>query len=368
MEPPPLDLVEAVDRRADGLPFFVGELTAGLEEVGGLVRRDGTVGLAESARLAAPESVTDAVLARTAELRESAGEAVELAAVLGVRVHLPTLATLVSPEAVDELFDAGLLVEEEASGDGELAAFRHALVQEALYRAVPWARRRSHHARVATRLAEQGWGSEAVAAHWIAAHEPSRARPLLLAAAQRSCSLHAYRDAARLVGRALEVWPEELDPGSRTEALERLAGCAELCGEHQAAAEAWSEAARRRQSDGEVPAVAAAHRRLATALEMLGDLPGAIAAREAAAAEFAEVGQRLDAVEERLVLAEHLGSAAHHTRALEHAVAATADADSLGRADLRARALAIEGSIRSAMGEGAKGVEMARQGDRKSVV
>lgn len=362
MEPPPLDLVEAVDRRADGLPFFVGELTAGLEEVGGLVRRDGTVGLAESARLAAPESVTDAVLARTAELRESAGEAVELAAVLGVRVHLPTLATLVSPEAVDELFDAGLLVEEEASGDGELAAFRHALVQEALYRAVPWARRRSHHARVATRLAEQGWGSEAVAAHWIAAHEPSRARPLLLAAAQRSCSLHAYRDAARLVGRALEVWPEELDPGSRTEALERLAGCAELCGEHQAAAEAWSEAARRRQSDGEVPAVAAAHRRLATALEMLGDLPGAIAAREAAAAEFAEVGQRLDAVEERLVLAEHLGSAAHHTRALEHAVAATADADSLGRADLRARALAIEGSIRSAMGEGAKGVEMARQG------
>jgi len=360
--PAAADLVDAVDRRAEGLPFFVEELVAGLEDAGGLVHRDGTVGLAESAQLWVPESVTDAVLARTAELRESAGEAVELAAVLGVRVHLPTLAALVSPEAVDELLDAGLLAEEEASGDGELAAFRHALVQEALYRAVPWARRRSHHGRVAAHLAEQGWDSEAVADHWIAAHEQSRARPLLLAAAQRSCSLHAYRDATRLVGRALEIWPEQVDPEGRTEALERLAECAELCGEHQAASEAWSEVARLRQSAGEVPAVAVAHRRLATALEMLGDLPRAIAAREAAAAEFAEVGQRLDAVEERLVLAEHLTSAAHNTRALEHAVAATADTVSLGRADLRARALAMEGSIRAAMGEGAKGVEMARQG------
>jgi DNA-binding CsgD family transcriptional regulator/tetratricopeptide (TPR) repeat protein len=360
--PASAELVDAVYRRAEGLPFFVEELIEGLEEVEGLVHRDGRVGLAENARLSVPESVTDAVLARTAELRESAGEAVELAAVLGVRVHLPTLAALVSPEAVDDLLDAGLLVEEEDSGDGELAAFRHALVQEALYRAVPWARRRSHHGRVAARLAEQGWDPEAVADHWIAAHEESRARPLLLMAAQRSCLLYAYRDAARLVGRALEIWPEHVDSGDRTETLERLAGCAELCGEHQAASDAWSEVVRLRQSAGEVAAVAAAHRRLATALEMLGDLPRSPAAREAAAAEFAAVGQRLDAVEERLVLAEHLSSAAHNTRALEHAVAATADADSLGRADLRARALAMEGDIRAAMGEGAKGVEMARQG------
>lgn len=89
--PASADLVDAVDRRAEGLPFFVEELIAGLEEMEGLVHRDGKVGLAENARLSVPESVTDAVLARTAELRESAGEAVEFAAVLGVRVHLPTL-------------------------------------------------------------------------------------------------------------------------------------------------------------------------------------------------------------------------------------------------------------------------------------
>ncbi len=361
--PVSLDLLTAVDRRAEGLPFFVEEMAAGLEDAGALREADGMVELAEDVDLAPPESVTDAVLARTADLRRTAGEAVELAAVLGVRVHLPTLAGLVSSEAVDELLEAGLLLEEFPGAPGaDVAVFRHALVQEVLHRAIPWGRRRRQHVRVATCLAEQGAAPEAVAEHWIAAHEPSRARPLLLAAAQRSCSLHAYRDAARLVRRALESWPEQTDPEGRIDALERLAGCAELCGEHQAAADAWAAAAGLRAKAGDVAGVAAANRRRATALEMVGDVSGAMAAREAAAAGFASAGDRGEAVEERILLADHLWSAGQNTRALEHAVAATEDAELLDRPDLRARALAVQGGIRAAMGEGARGVEMARDG------
>lgn len=357
-------LLTAVYSRADGLPFFVEELAATLAETGSLWERDGALEVAADAALPLPESVVDAVLARTADLRREHREAVELAAVLGVRVQLPALAGLVSPEDIDELLDAGLLVEQgRAVADGtDVAVFRHALVQEALYGAISWARRRSHHLRVARCLTEHGCAPETVAEHWIAAHEYEKARPLLLDAAERNCSLHAYRDAAWLARRALDVWPEGIDPAGRIAALERLAGCAELCDEHQSAADVWTTVVQLRRAAGDVAGVGMAKRRLATARELLGDWSGAVAAREAAGTAFAATGARGEAAEERLVLAEHLWSAGHNTRALEHAVAATEDAEVADRPDLRARALAMQGGIRAAIGEGARGVELAREG------
>lgn len=354
-------LLTEVHSRADGLPFVIEELAATLTEAGSLRECDGRLQVAADAAIPLPESVVDAVLARTADLRTAHLEAVELAAVLGVGVQLPVLAELVPPDNVDELLDAGLLVEQATAGS-EVAVFRHALVREALYGAIPWARRRRHHVRVAKCLTDHAAPPETVAEHWIAAHEYDRARPLLLAAAERNCSLHAYRDAARLAGRALDVWPEHVDPGGRITALERLAGCAELCDEHESAADVWATLARLRQDTGDVAGVGTANRRLATAREMLGDWSGAIAAREAAAAAFATAGASGEAAEERLALAGQLRSAAHKTRALAHAVAATEAAEAADRPDLRARSLGLQGAIRAEIGESTRGVELAREG------
>jgi DNA-binding CsgD family transcriptional regulator len=355
---PSARLVAAIHTRADGLPFFVEELAATLLESEALRQVDGVLDVAGDAPVPLPESVVDAVLARTEELRRAHPVAVELAAVFGVRVDLPVLATLVPPEDIDGLLDAGLLVEQGAG----VATFRHALVRDALYGAISWGRRRGHHVRIARCLAEAGRPPETVAEHWIAAHEYRNARPLLLAAAERNCSLHAYRDAARLAERALDVWPEEDDPDGRIAALERLGECAELCDEHASAAATWSTLARLRHARGDVVGAGEANRRVATACELLGDWPRAVAARESAERAFTAVGAHGEAAEEQLALAARLRSAAHKSRALDYANAAATAAEVADRPDLRARALGLQGAIRAELGQGAPGVKLARQG------
>ena len=52
-----------------------------------------------------------------------------------------------------------------------LASFRHALTREALYRDVPWARRRELHRRYADQLTRRGASSALIAEHWLAAHD-----------------------------------------------------------------------------------------------------------------------------------------------------------------------------------------------------
>jgi predicted ATPase len=80
-------------------------------------------------------------------------------------VDLPVLADLVAPSDIDQLIEAGLLCEQNA----DTAVFRHALVRDALYRAIPWARRRGHHRLVAEHLTARGSATELIAEHWTAA-------------------------------------------------------------------------------------------------------------------------------------------------------------------------------------------------------
>jgi DNA-binding CsgD family transcriptional regulator/tetratricopeptide (TPR) repeat protein len=356
--PPSPTLLAAVHGRAGGLPFFVVELAASLVDGGALEERAGALDLVADAGLPVPESVFDAVLAGTRDLREQHASAADYAAVLGVQVDLPALAALVGPVELDAVLEAGLLLERDTA----TATFRHGLVREALYRSIPWARRRSRHQHCAEVLALQGAPPAIVAEHWIAAHAPERARPLLLAAAEEHCAVHAYRDAAALVGRALALWPEGDDPPAHLAVLERLAECAELSGEAAAAAATWLDVARRRQASGDVGLVGVAHRRAANAADLLGDLALAAAERAAAADAFTCAGALADAAVERLALAGQLKAAGRLSESLEQAVSATGAAATAERRDVQAQALALQGAVRAALGEGTHGVRLARSG------
>lgn len=357
-KPPSAALASAVHDRAAGVPFFVEELAYALSDTEGVRETDGELDLEPGTEMPLPDSVLDAVLLRTAELRRQVQDAVELAAVLGVRVDLATLADLVPPADVDQLLDRGLIREEGARS----AVFRHALVRDALYRAIPWARRRSHHRLVAELISAHGGPPAVVAEHWMAAHELERARPLLLAAAKRCCAVHAYRDATALWRRALDIWPASADSEERIAVLEALADCTELSGDLESAVPAWAEVAehRRARSDGELAGVA--YRRLANAAELLGDHVTATSSREAAAEAFAAAGAHAEAASEHIALATHLTAATHHTRALEHAKAGGAEADAAARIDLKAQALAVQGTIHASMGDRRQGLELARSG------
>jgi len=357
---PAVLLVDEIHARTEGLPFFVEELTSALLLGDGLAvdAATGTVDLARSAGLPLPEGVVDAVVTRTADLCAEHGGAVEQAATLGVSVDLPTLTALVGPGEVDALLEDGVLQE----SDSETAMFRHALVRDALYRSIPWARRRDLHREAAAALAAREAPPALVADHWLAAQSPERARPLLLAAAEQHCAVHAYRDAAVLARRAIGLWPEGEDPAALLDTLERLAECAELCGEPEEAADTWADIAARHRRTGDLERAAVAHRRSANACELLGDLDRTTIERDAAARAFGEAGAPGDAAAERLALAQKLRTAGQLAESLEQAVLATEGAVGSGRRDLEAHALAFQGAVRSALGDGAHGVELARAG------
>jgi len=358
-QPPDPALVAALYDRTQGVPFFVEELAAALVGCGRL--RPGSAGLefAAGEELPLPDTVRDAVLLRAAGLTDLARQALELAAVAGLQFDCDLVAELAGGETgLDVPIERGLIVE-VAPGQ---AAFRHALTREALYGDIPWPRRRALHRQLAARLQTRGMPPGAVAEHWLAARDFEQGRRALLVAAEASCRIHAYRDAASAARRALELWPEGEDEPGRLVVLDRLGQCAELCGELSEAARAWQEVAASHRLTGEARQLAEVERRLATVYELQGAWERALAARLAAAETFAASQLPGEAAAERLAAAAQLEAACRFNAALELVAVAAAEAAQAGRADLKAQACALEGAIRAGRGEINVGIELIQAG------
>ncbi|MFV0131867.1 ATP-binding protein [Streptomyces sp. HMX87] len=351
------EVLNTILRRSHGVPFYVEELAAAIAES----RTE--VGEASSPVRLVPESVRDAALQRVARLSEPARALAELAAA-GASVHLDVLTELGTEEAVEELLESGVLVEsrDPVSGVAE-AAFRQALVGEALYATIPWARRRRLHAALAQALEGRGQAPAIVAAHWEEAHEPARVRPLLLAAAEAACQVHAFHDAKNAIDRALALWPAGEDDAARVQAVNRLGECAERCGELAEAARAWEEVAAAHRAAGDHQALARVEQSLAGVYELADDWPRALEARYLAVEEFARAGASTEAATERLAAAAHLQYAGDLTAALRLVREAWADIDATAHdvTGLRARAMGLEGLIRTKLGDAAAGTGLTRQ-------
>jgi len=393
-EPEP-ELVSAVAGRADGIPFAVEELTAALRLGGHLAYREGAVGLAGTGHAVLPEGIREAVLLRAAQLGPDAAPVLDAAAVAGNEFDVDlVLAVAGVPEWPEQLASCGLV---SAVSDGR-AAFRHALTRDAAYAAVPWSRRRALHRAIAGRLAAGHAPPALIAEHLLAARELAAARAALVAAAAADYAVHAYRDAARALRTALDLWPPDRpgeEDAERLAVVDQLARCAEMCAEHaeavtllreladgyrgtavQGGAAPGATAASGTAAGGTAASGAAAggtaaggtaaarlagaQRRLALAHELLGQWDAALAAREAAAVAFAAAGQPAEAAVERLAAAAHLRSAASFPAALETLVAARPDAEASGRADLLLRIDGLRGNVLSRMGRAREGVATVR--------
>jgi DNA-binding CsgD family transcriptional regulator len=345
-------LAGAVYDRTQGVPFFVEELVAALTVEELLAPGADGLALTPGRDVPLPETVRDAVLVLVERLSREARTAVELAAVAGQRFDLELLEELEGASGLDEAFALGLLAEV----DPGVAAFRHALVREALHADVPWARRRELHRRVGAALERRAAPPRLVAEHWLGAGENERARRALVAAADASCSVHAYRDASEALRKALELWPDGADE-ARLDLADRLARCAERAGELREAARLWEAIAR---EAGAVDPLrrAQAKRNVAAPYRLLGNRERAAAARAVAAEAFAEVGAFADAAEVRLVLAWDFEARAddgvfHVLDAAEH------DGRRAGRDDLVARARGMRGHMVARRGRFDEGAAMA---------
>ncbi|MDA0180170.1 AAA family ATPase [Solirubrobacter phytolaccae] len=357
-------LAAALYDRTQGIPFFIQELAAVLQAGDRLSAGPDGLELLHDTEVPIPETIRDAVLARTMGLSDAGRAAAEAAAVVGPEFRLD-----LAP-ALDELLEAGLIVE---SRPGH-AAFRHALVHGAIYEDVPWRRRRDLHAAFADALQFGGAPSREIAAHRLAAGDRERALDAFLASARELAYVHAHRDAAAAALQALDLWPDGERPEERLAALDVYAQSAELAGDLPEATRALREAIAVRRAgvigglsaetpDAEaVAALATTERRLAGLFELQGDREHALLTRRSAAAAFDLAHLPGEAAAERLLLAAYGQSAGRHAEAAELARTAQADGERAGRSDLRARALGLEGVARAKRGEFAEGVETIRAG------
>jgi tetratricopeptide (TPR) repeat protein len=355
---PAPSLVRAIQDRTQGIPFFVEELAGALLLMNSLKEGARGLELLESTQVPVPETVRDAVLIGVRDLSEPTRAASEVAAVAGETFDLGLVGELASGEGLGELLELGLITE---AGEGT-GAFRHALTREALYADIPWLRRQALHRSLAEGLSARGGRSIEVANHWLGAQQQSRARPALLAAADESRSVHAYRDATRAGRQALELWPEGEDDDGRLEVLETYANSAELSGELAEAARAWREVCTIHQAAGGGRRLADAQRRLAGAYDLTGDRGSAMAARAAAAEAYTGGGMPAEAAIERLAMANYLRAGAEYSEAIELAETAGREAATAERLDLRARALGLEGVARAKRGDSEGGLEKVRAG------
>lgn len=352
-------LVGLVHSRTGGVPFFIEELAAAL---GASARiRTGPAGLelADADELPLPDGVRDAVLVRASRLSEDARAALTVAAAISQSFDRDLAAALASlDEWPEECLHHGFVVEAER----DRLMFRHDLVREAFYGEIAWSRRPGLHRAIAQRFEDDRAPASAIAEQWVRGREPDRARLAFLTAAHECGAVHAYRDAARCIRRALAMWPEGADERGRLNALDELGRCAERDGDLSGAVQAWRESADGWRSSAEPVRLGETLRCLGGALELQGRWEDALAARQQAADSFATAGRLADAAAERLLAAAHLRSAASLQAALTVLKTARSEARRSARTDLEARVLGLEGNVRARMGETGQSLRLVRTG------
>ena len=309
-----LDPVD-VHARTAGNPFFVSQI---------LAQPDSPL----------PESVRDAVIARTSALASAQRRALELLSCAPEGASGELLAALAVPPAlVEALETTGLL---DRRGDGGVA-FRHEIARLSVLGAMPPGAEPAHHAAMIEALEAVGGDASVLVHHATAAADvPRILRNATIAAAEAARS-GAHREAVAFYELALRhIGPD--DPAGRAAVLEPLAEELYLTDRLDAAIAARMQAVELRRELGDVVAVGDGHRALSlfawysadcstaerqdnAAISILSDagerraFGNALANRAYLAAGRGDTAKGLQAGREAQQIADELGDAALHTAA-----------------------------------------------------
>lgn len=352
-------LVAKLYEHTQGIPLFVEELVVALHELGQLQEGTNGLELVSETALPIPQTIRDAVSLRLDNLSAPARKFLETAASIGMNVDLDMVIYLLGDDAgLEEIIHYGFIHE---TGQGR-AEFRHALTREAIYKEIIWTRRRKLHHHIAVKMEADGGPPQLVAEHWLKAKDFHKAHLALKVAAQQSCRLHAYRDAADNAERALEIWPANSNETERLEMLDMLGYCAQLNGQLSDTIRAWRELAEGQHSLGNEAAFAETQRRLAGVYQLQGMWRQAMSARQTAVSAFLACHLMAEAATEHLAMASHMQAAGQMELAVELAEMAWREAGESGRFDLIARSLGIKGLALGKLGRIDEGLTTAQQG------
>jgi class 3 adenylate cyclase/tetratricopeptide (TPR) repeat protein len=224
----PAGLQQAIERRAEGNPFFIQEILRSFIDLGGL-EPDGKGGWWLTGRLdlSLPDTLEGSIVARADRLPEETRQTLRLASVVGRGFDEPLLLTLTG------LAEAELERQLRRLQDMELIrgvqpataaafVFTHSLIQEAIYDGLTARERRALHARVAEELEALATPHQEdyhgiLAYHYGKAERWDQARDHLLKAGERAGDLGAG-EATDCYQQALETLLRGYSPGAESEA------------------------------------------------------------------------------------------------------------------------------------------------------
>jgi predicted ATPase len=235
-----------------------------------------------------PATLAEVLLARVQGLSDPAQQVLRVAAVAGRRVPHRLLASVAGQPEPDleqglhEAVGAGVLTSDVATGT---YTFRHALLQEAVYRDLLPGEQVRLHAAYARLLAADSHGAAAeLAYHCLASHDLVGALAASVRAAEAATAVLAPSEALRHLHSALALWERVPDPAAtagadRVELTLRAAAAASAAGEHQRAATLAQDAARTAEAAVDTPRAAHAYERLGLYRLDAGRVEEALAAR-----------------------------------------------------------------------------------------
>jgi predicted ATPase/DNA-binding CsgD family transcriptional regulator len=201
--PPSADVVQRIFARSDGNAFLAEELLA-----------------AEGSQtyLELPPRLQDLLLARVSSLANDTRHVLRVAATVGRPTEHHLLA------AASQLPEARLLTAVREAVDGQLVlttkdayAFRHMLLQEAVYSELLPGERRRLHAAVARALTEDLHGgtlpetAAELSHHWHAARHYPQALNASISAARAAADIYGFTEAHLQYERALSLWEQVPD-------------------------------------------------------------------------------------------------------------------------------------------------------------
>jgi class 3 adenylate cyclase/tetratricopeptide (TPR) repeat protein len=153
----PETVLTALEARSDGVPLFIGELTANVVSSGEMIEQNGNYELRASLKeLSIPMTLQDSLMARLDRLNTSKMVA-QQAATLGREFSYPMIQSIIDVDepslisSLEELVYGGILTEHGTHPDTTYT-FRHALLQDAAYESQLHSTRRILHAKIVKSL------------------------------------------------------------------------------------------------------------------------------------------------------------------------------------------------------------------------
>lgn len=234
-EDAPERLVELVIGKAQGSPFFTGEVVRALIDAEVLKRDNGRWELvADPDQAGVPDTIHGVIQSRIDRLEETARRVLQVASVIGRIFSTPVLDGVYPYDDLDgtlpwrlgQLGTLGVVMMEveEMLEPEQRYLFRHALTQDVAYESLSYARRRELHRRVGTFVETEGWEAVSerlgfLAYHFFQGRAWREALRYSLEAGRKAQREYANEVAVAHLERALQA-AAELDEPCEEERLE----------------------------------------------------------------------------------------------------------------------------------------------------